>query len=274
MSYRTILLQMFEDEALAGRLAAAVGLAHRLHGHLVGLNVAPALAMPFGYGEAAAYVGPEIFEAQRKANEEVARRLEAAFHQATADRGIAASWRNEDGDFLGSFARAAHTADLVVTGQMQGDVLDALAPQLTEYLITEAGGPVLMLPSNGAGDTLGQHVVIGWNGTKEAKRALVASIPFLRDAARVRLLTVGDPEAVRLDAARAMLQRHDIEAEPVIIADDGQEPGAILLEQVQSQGADLLVMGAYGHSRLREMILGGATRHVLQAATVPVLFDG
>lgn len=274
MSYRTILLQMFEDDALTGRLTAAVAIARQFESHLTGLNVAPPPVMPFGYGEAAAYVGPEIFEAQRKANETVAKRLETAFGKATADHGITSSWRSAEGDYVTAFGKAAHTADLVLTGQIPGDALDALAPQLTEFLITESGGPVLMLPASGAGGSVGQRVILGWNGSKEAKRALLGSLPFLRDAAQVWLVTVGDPEAVRLEAARTMLERHDVRVEPVVIEGTGQEAGAILLEQAQSRDADLLVMGAYGHSRLRELFLGGATRHVLQATTVPILFGG
>lgn len=274
MSYRTILLQMFEDEALPGRLAAAVDLARQFQSHLIGLVVAPPPVMPFGYGEAAAYVGPEIFEAQRKANDTIAKRLADAFEKATAGQGLATTWRREDGDYVTAFAKAAHTADLVLTGQVPGDALDALAPQLTEYLVTEAGGPVLMLPVSGARDTMGQRVIVGWNGSKEAKRAVLGGLAFLQAASQVWLVTVGDPEAVRLEAARAMLERHAVRAEPVVLDDTGQEAGEILLEQMQSRGADLLVMGAYGHSRLREFFLGGATRHVLQATTVPILFGG
>ncbi|HRY25879.1 MAG: universal stress protein [Geminicoccaceae bacterium] len=274
MSYRTMLLQMFEDAALTRRLTTAVDLARQFQGHLTGLNVAPPPVMPFGYGEAAAYVGPEIFEAQRQANEAIARRLEAAFGKATSGQGIAADWRSLDGDYVTAFGKAAHTADLVITGQVPGDALDALAPQVTEFLVTEAGGPVLMLPASGSGGSIGQRIILGWNGSKEAKRAVLGSLPFLRGATQVWLVTVGDPEAVRLDAARTMLERHDIRVEPVVIQGSGQEAGAILLEQAQSRDADLVVMGAYGHSRLREFFLGGATRHVLQTSALPILFGG
>lgn len=274
MTYRTILLQMFEDDALDRRLTATADLAQRFEAHLAGLNVAPPPVMPFGYGEAAAYVGPEIFEAQREANHAVAERLHAAFTKITTERGLAASWHDEEGDYVTVFGRAAHTSDLVVTGQVPGDMLDALAPQLTEYLVTDAGGPVLMLPGGVDGGGFGKRVIIGWNGSKEAKRALLGALPFLRGADTVWLMTVGDGEAVRLDNAKAMLARHDIHATSVVLEDAGQEAGALLLEQAQSRDADLLVMGAYGHSRLRELILGGATRHVLQTASVPVLFGG
>jgi nucleotide-binding universal stress UspA family protein len=274
MTYRTLLLQMFEDPNLDHRLATAVALARRFQAHLVGLTVAPPPVMPFGYGEAAAYVGPEIFEAQREANHAIAERLHAAFDRALEGTGLSSIWRDEEGDAASLYARAAATVDLVVTGQESGDMLDAMVPSVTEYLVTEAGGPVLMLPSAADDGDFGKRVMLGWNGSKEAKRALVDSLPFLKSADTVWLATVGDAENVRLDRAQRMLGRHDVAARELVLEDKGQEAGAMLLEQAQANDADLLVMGAYGRSRLREMILGGATRHVLHNATMPVLFSG
>lgn len=274
MTYRTILVQMFEDEGLDGRLAAAVALANRFEAHLVGLTVAPPPVMPFGYGEAAAYVGPEIFEAQREANHAIAERLHAAFNAALADTGLSSVWRDEEGDPPTLFARAAHTVDLVVSGQQAGDALDAVAPNVTEYLVAEAGGPVLMLPASSPAEIRASKVVVAWNGSKEAKRALVDALPFLKAAETVWLATVGDREEVRYDRVKRMLGRHDIAVQELVLEDSGQEAGAVILERAQGLDADLMVMGAYGHSRLRELILGGATRHVLQNATMPVLFSG
>jgi nucleotide-binding universal stress UspA family protein len=273
MTYRTMLLQMFEDPNLDHRLATAVALAERFQAHLVGLTVAPPPVMPFGYGEAAAYVGPEVFEAQREAAHEIAERLHAAFDKALEGTGLSSIWRDEEGDQATLYARAAATVDLVITGQVPGDLLDAMAPDVTEHLVTDAGGPVLMLPPGAVDGGFGKRVVVGWNGKKEAKRALLDALPFLKSADTVSLVTIGDAEEVRLDRAIRMLGRHDVVAKEVVLEATGQEPGAQLLEQAQSQDADLLVIGAYGHSRLREMILGGATRHVLHNATLPVLFS-
>ncbi len=273
MTYRTILLQMFEDPNLEHRLTAAVALAGRFDAHLVGLNVSPPPVMPFGYGEAAAYVGPEVFEAQREAAHAIAERLHAAFDGALDSTGLSSIWRDEEGDPPTLFARAAATVDLVVTGRVPGDALDAIVPDVTGHLVTEAGGPVLMLPAGAVDGGFGKRVMVGWNGKKEAKRALSDALPFLRGADTVWLVTIGDPEEVRLDRAVRLLGRHDVTAEELVLEASGQEPGAQLLEQAQANDADLLVMGAYSHSRLREMILGGATRHVLHNATLPVLFS-
>lgn len=273
MTYRTMLLQMFEDPNLQHRLSTAVALARRFQAHLVGLNVSPPPVMPFGYGEAAAYVGPEVFEAQREAAHAIAERLHAAFDGALEEAGLSSIWRDEEGDPSTLYARAAATVDLVITGQVPGDAFDAMVPNVTEHLVTEAGGPVLMLPAGAVAADFGKRVVLGWNGRREAKRALIDALPFLKSAESVWVLTVGDAEEVRLDRALRMLGRHDVAAKQLVLDGKGQEPGALLLEQAQSHNADLLVMGAYGHSRLREMILGGATRHMLHNATLPVLFS-
>jgi nucleotide-binding universal stress UspA family protein len=273
MTYRTMLLQMFEDPNLDHRLAVAAALAERFQAHLVGLNVSPPPVMPFGYGEAAAYVGPEVFEAQREAAHAIAERLHEAFDKALEGTQLSSIWRDEEGDQSMLYARAAATVDLVITGQVRGDMLDAMVPNVCESLVTEAGGPVLMLPAGAVDAGFGKRVMLGWNGKKEAKRALTDALPFLKAADTVWLVTVGDPEEVRLDRAVRMLGRHDVRAKELVLDDKGQEPGALLLEQAQANDADLLVMGAYGHSRLREMILGGATRHVLHNATLPVLFS-
>jgi len=274
MTYRTMLLQMFEDPNLDRRLATAVALATRFQAHLVGLVVSPPPVMPFGYGEAAAYVGPEIFEAQREANHAVAERLHEAFDRAVAGTGLSSVWRDEEGDLSMLYGVAATTVDLVITGEEAGDALDAVVPNIAEHLVTAAGGPVLMLPPGGVDGEIGKRVMLAWNGSKEAKRALVDALPFLRSADTVWAATIGDPEDVRMDRVLRMLNRHDVAAKELVLEDKGQEPGALLLEQAQAHDADLLVMGAYGHSRLREMILGGATRHVLHNATLPVLFSG
>lgn len=273
MTYRTMLLQMFEDPNLDHRLAVAAALAERFQAHLVGLNVSPPPVMPFGYGEAAAYVGPEVFEAQREAAHAIAERLHEAFDKALEGTQLSSIWRDEEGDQSTLYTRAAATVDLVITGQVHGDMLDAMVPNVSESLVTEAGGPVLMLPAGAVDGAFGKRVIVGWNGKKEAKRALTDALPFLKSADTVWLVTAGDPEEVRLDRAMRMLGRHDVEAKELVLDDKGQEPGALLLEQAQANDADLLVMGAYGHSRLREMILGGATRHVLHNATLPVLFS-
>ena len=138
--------------------------------------------------------------------------------------------------------------------------------------MTAAGVPVLALPPDVSGD-LGQTVLIAWNGSCEATRAAHDALPFLHAANRVILCAVGDagrdePCGRGRDAASGMALRLSSQQ----VAEPDGDAGEVLLAQAAAQAADLLVMGAYGHSRLRELVFGGATRHVLRAATLPVLF--
>ena len=116
------------------------------------------------------------------------------------------------------------------------------------------------------------RIIAGWNGSREAARALHEALPFLCGAQRVVLCAIGKEAARDLEAAVAMLKRHGAPVEAQAIDQPDGDAGEALLAQAAALGSDLLVMGTYGHARLRELVFGGATRHVLRAATLPVLF--
>jgi nucleotide-binding universal stress UspA family protein len=119
--------------------------------------------------------------------------------------------------------------------------------------------------------------LVAWNASREATRAAHDALPFLHAAERVVLCAIGDPATADpgLEDAAAMLDRHGVavQVEQVPGPDSGTGVGEALLARAAEHGADLLVMGAYGHSRLREFVLGGTTRRVLREATLPVLFS-
>ena len=119
---------------------------------------------------------------------------------------------------------------------------------------------------------MGTSIIAGWNGSREAARALHEALPFLCGAERMILCAVGQEATRDLDPAAAMLRRHGVAVQPQPIDEPNGDAGEILLAQAAAHGADLLVMGTYGHARLRELVFGGATRHVLRQATLPVLF--
>ena len=119
----------------------------------------------------------------------------------------------------------------------------------------------------------GSRVLVAWNGKREAARAAHDALPFLRAAERVVLCAVGEVAGAGLDDAAGMLRRHGVPVRAERVAGGDLHAGEILLARAAADRADLLVLGAYGHSRLRELVLGGATRHVLHHATLPVLFS-
>jgi nucleotide-binding universal stress UspA family protein len=268
MAYRTILVELAGDSGLEPRLQVAQSLADRFDAVLIGMHVMPPAFIPASYGEATAYLGPELIEAQRKANRETAERIQTVFRKVCSE-GSNAIWREAEGDRGHLLAEAAHTTDLILARRAKVGGTDAA--DVLDQLVTATGVPVLALPS-GVSSDLGQTILVGWNGSREATRAVHDALPFLQAARAVILCAVGDEAAVSLEAAAAMLRRHGLAVHPHKMDEPGGDAGEILLAQAAAHGADLLVIGTYGHTRLRELVFGGATRHVLRTATLPVLF--
>ena len=232
------------------------------------MHVMPAPTIPASFGEAAAYLGPEVMEAQRRASLEVKEQVHDTFERICGT-GRNSVWREAEGEAGRLLAGAAHCADLVVAAKRELSALEASS--VVEELTLAAGVPVLMLPPD-ASEAFFRTVVVGWNGSREAARAVHEGLPFLRAAERVILLAIGEAAADSVDAGAAMLRRHGATVEPHRIGASDGDAGEVLLAQAAAHDADLLVMGAYGHSRLRELVFGGATRHVLREASLPVLF--
>jgi nucleotide-binding universal stress UspA family protein len=273
MAYRTILLELVDDAQTEARILCGRRLAERFEAELVGIHVSLPPFVPVGYGEGAAYVGPEVFEAQREANRLVRERVEAAFRRLCGTGKPPVRDVYEEGDPGELIAEAARTADLTVAAQSAAEGLDVLAPHPLDHVILSAGGPVLMLPrAAGWGERIGRRVVVAWNGSRESARALKDALPFLVSAERVTVVAGGEDAAASLEGAAALLRRHAVDVSAKTI-EWRQGHGATLLRALEDEGGDLLVMGAYGHSRLREIVLGGATREVLRGAGAPVLFS-
>jgi nucleotide-binding universal stress UspA family protein len=267
MTYRTILLDLTADELVEARLDVARSLASRFGAALIGMHVSPPpLQLAAWQGGMSVYIPPEVAEVQREAARKAKERVRAAFDRARGDD-LTAEWREAEGDPGQFLAEAAHAADLVVTAGGCG------SPDVAERLVMATGVPVLALPPGAARD-LGRVVLVAWKGSPEAARAAHDALPFLRTAERVVLCAVGERSAAGLDAAAAMLGRHQVPVRPERVDGTDAGAGAVLLAQAAAHGADLLVMGAYGHARVRELVFGGATRRVLCDATLPVLFSG
>lgn len=170
-------------------------------------------------------------------------------------------------------AEQARIFDLTIVPVFGGEPQHVL---LAEALVFGSGRPVLLLP-DGAAVQRGNRLVIGWDGGRAAARALADALPFCRETAEVQIVAVTGEKPLGLgpglEAVRAHLQRHGIVAEPVEIAADGEDAGVALLRHAERVEADLVVAGAFGHSRAREFILGGATRSMMAAPKVPVLMS-
>lgn len=177
------------------------------------------------------------------------------------------------------FARAARRADLCVVGQPNPDSVEFDTTLLAEAAFMDSGRPAVILPYAGTPSPLVRRVLIAWNGSREATRAVHDALPFLAGAQATTLLIV-DPAAQESAATgmpgadiAAHLSRHGVHVEVRTVSSAGLAVGDVILGQAADEGADLLVMGGYGHSRMREMVLGGATRQLLAQMTLPVLLS-
>jgi nucleotide-binding universal stress UspA family protein len=275
MGLKDLLVHVDNDPACDTRVDVAVALAAAHGAHLTGLHVPEAPPLP-GYVEIE--LPPSLREEVRRRQEELARQAEERFHGRARRRGIRGEWRLERGDIVGTMKLHARYADLTVVGQ--GIDLKE-APRdlafLPEELALGVGRPVLVVPRYGTFETVGERVLIAWNGSREATRAVHDALPLLTRATKVTVLSI-DPEhdsGSRVPSADITLHlmRHDVSAEADSTVALDLAVGDVLLSRAADLGADLIVMGAYGHSRVREMVLGGATRHILQHMTVPVLMS-
>jgi nucleotide-binding universal stress UspA family protein len=205
-------------------------------------------------------------------------RTHRMFDESLRAPGVAASWSETlEVPVIGAFAQQALHADLLVVGQRNPtDLLAAGVPaDFAEAVMLASGRPALVVPYVACPARIGETVAIAWKETREAARAVAAAMPILKRARQVHIVCWDDEElplvqGARLDLA-GYLQLHGVRASWHRQGAEPNDLGEILLSRVFDLGADLLVMGCYGHSRAREWILGGTSRSILASMTLPVL---
>jgi nucleotide-binding universal stress UspA family protein len=211
-----------------------------------------------------------------------AERAKALFDEGVerAGLGLTTEWREAEGDAANVASLHARYVDLTVIGQTDPDDIPlGNAQDLPERLILGAGRPALVVPYAGRFATIGESVLLAWNASREATRAANDALPLLQRASRVTVLSVnprrgpGGHGAIPGADIALHLARHGVRSEAASITTDEVAIDDMLLSQAADSGADLIVMGAYGHSRLGELVLGGATRHILRQITVPVFMS-
>ena len=275
MALKSILVHVDETPHCPERVGVALRLAAAHGAQLAGLYVMPSVLPPvLTPGE----LTPELLEILENRRRQGAQRAEANF--ATARKAMPqANWRVVDdglADEGAVLARQARGTDLLVIGQSTVGEEDSDRPgSLTERVALAAGRPVLAVPFAGRFPTVGERALIAWNGSREAARAVADALPLLHRAKAVTVLTIDDrgEAAEGQDDVLAWLGAHGIAAKPEHAVAQDISVGDLLLARLSDLDADLLVMGAYGHSRWRELVLGGATRSILSHMTVPVLLS-
>jgi nucleotide-binding universal stress UspA family protein len=200
----------------------------------------------------------------------------AHFEAVAAREGLSAEWRPIRSPLTESVVAHARYADVAVVARSDpgGREPPVIVP---EWLVFGSGRPVILLPAR-APATLVRRVVVGWNASREATRAVADALPLLAHAEAVEVLVV-DPERHAghgqepgADIARH-LARHGLSVEVRLLDSGGEPVSSTLLARAAAFGAELLIVGAYGHSRLTELVFGGTTRRVLREAELPVLMS-
>lgn len=278
MAFKDLLVVVDDSAASAARIDVAAQLAARNDGHVTGLYAVTPIVLP-GYIESE--LPEEVRDNQRRFAQEQAAKAGALFDAAMRRHGLTdrSEWRLVHGSPTDAAALHGRYADLVVVGQVDPHRDRDHPVVLPQDLVFECGRPLLVVPYAGRFATVGERVLVGWNGSREAARAVADALPLLAAAKRVVLLAVnpksgpaGIGDEPGADIARH-LSRHGCRVEAARVSTDQVDPGDTLLNTVSDESCDLVVMGAYGRSRLREQVLGGMTRFMLEHMTVPVLMS-
>lgn len=274
MAIKTILVHLADDEEHLKRLEVAVMLAQERKAHVTALFITTPIGMPAqitGRGASAVYLAEATAQAKAKAEA-----LEQEFDERCERSNIEYSWITTEGDHLDLLAKHAHAADLVIASQPTYESLeDRLRTRLPEELALHSGLPVLILPRDSEIETIGKRVMIAWKDTRETVRAIRDNISILVDAEKVFVLTVAPDtgDALSMHEVAQYIQRHGVNVETQHIANYEHSVGETILDAADSCEVDLIVLGAHGHSRLRELIMGSVTDHVLKNTELPVIIS-
>ena len=250
----------------------AAALAAQHCAHVMGVHVTTPPDIP-PYIEA--QLGAEVIDAQVRFGQEMAAGAKAAFEQTVGVHNLSAEWRALRGDLVEGIQAYGRYADLTIVGQVTPDEpAFSFCEDVAGRLALSLGRPVLAVPYAGSFGAVGKRVIVAWDGSRAAARALGDALALMQDADAVHVLSVNAEEGEDRGAdVVAHLARHDIQAETHAVQARDMESGAMMLSHAADFGADLIVMGAYGHARWRELVMGGATRHMLEHMTVPVFMS-
>jgi nucleotide-binding universal stress UspA family protein len=281
MALKDLLVYVDATSRSAARMELAARLAIQHNAHLTGLNVIDIPSANYFYGAAMPFVPTnpeEIVERIRTEAVEAAKPVEAAFRECLRRNGIEGEWRLVEGPPPVTVALHSRYADLTIVGQPnREEPQDADAVLVTTVMTS--GRAVLAVPFAGDFPSIGERVLVAWNASREAARALNDALPLLLNAKQVTVLAINPQRGVGVhgDVPAAdialHLARHGLRAEAAHTVAKDIADGEALLSYAADIGADLIVAGAYGHSRARELVFGGVTRTLIAEMTAPVLFS-
>lgn len=278
MPFNTIVVHIDETERSDARVRLAAQLAIQNDAHLIGSAVTGVARFIYQEGNIG-LVDPNLVEhltMLRQRAEQVAKKFHLLVQKLGVNSYESIVTNDEAGDGIGLQARYS---DLVVIGQNNPDApSSSVSPDFPQHMIIHSGRPVLIVPYVGEFEQLGKRPLVAWDGSREAARAISDALPLLQAADLVNIIVFNPDKAAQPHGEEAgadiglFLARHDVKVE-VIRQKSVIDIGNALLSLSHDINSDLLVMGGYGHSRFREMMMGGVTRTILSSMTLPVLMS-
>lgn len=278
MTYKTILVHVDQSEHRTERMRIAARLAIANNAHLIGTAMTGISRLIYESGMMSAN-DPNLVDHIEILRERAMHTLDN--FETTAQKLGVPSYEKRlvDDEAGGGISLQARYADLVVVSQTDlDDTASTTLPDFPEYVVLNSARPVLIVPYTGQFHHVGDKVLIAWDGSMEATRAVTNAIPLLKQAKLVQVAVFNAATRPNVHGAQPgadialYLARHGIRVE-VTEQKTGIDIGNALLSLASDESSDLIVMGGYGHSRFREMLLGGVTRTILESMTVPVLMS-
>lgn len=274
-SLTSILVHLDDGRSSETRLALCAELAGACSAHLSALYVSRFLTQSLMVDAPPSGMLVKALEEEQQRRTARAREL---FESNSASLDGAREFHHEEGDPIRWLSTYGRYADVIAVGQPPDDDVALGTGGIPGSLALACGRPVLVVPAAGIDSLSPARVMVAWNGSREAARAVADALPFLQMARRVEVVSVadrrnsGDPAGSGRDLCRH-LGHHGIQAESVILPPPGIEVSEALLSRAAAESMDLIVLGAYGHSRVRELVLGGVTRNLLHFSAVPLLLS-
>jgi nucleotide-binding universal stress UspA family protein len=284
MALKDILIHLDHGARSPMRLEVAAALARSHEAQLTGLGVVDLPSVDMFYGSAMPFAGlaPDDAVSRMRADALTALApVEKAFQARLLDSGLRGEWRVSEGHLSSVVALHARYADLTILGQpnrFDGREDVGFGAMIVHTVMT-SGRPILAIPFAGNFPVVGERVLVAWNASRESARAVNDALPILRRASLVTVVAINPRHGIGghgdVPAADIVLHlaRHGVRAEAAHTVANDIPDGEALLSYAADLGADLIVAGAYGHSRAREMVFGGVTRTLLAEMTVPVFLS-
>ncbi len=275
MALKDILVHVDNTKNCATRLETVMALANECDAHVTGVYAYQRPVIP---AFIQAQIGQGVLEEQARQLTGLREKAKADFNEIVRKAGVRGEWRAVEGEAFEVLRLNARYSDLLVLGQYDphDDANEGL-DDLPDRLVLSCGRPVLMVPYAGRFTDITRRVMVAWDGSRLACRALNDALPLMERAKAVDVLSINPQDAAKGHHAFPgadiclHLARHGINAEAHHVVADDMDAGDMLLSRAADDGASMLVMGAYGHRRLRELVLGGVTHHILKHMTAPVL---